>query len=173
MIRILALIPLLLFINTSYAAQHLTDLQKKAAIFLIENSAFQETVGKNSMARNACNPTSPSADCINFVAGSYPSSDEKLAAARACTGVSSVDCVKFIAGSYPSFDERVKAASACKNNVNLDCVQFVAGSYPSFDERTKAGLACENADVNCVKSVVGSYPNFNERVKAAQACGGK
>ncbi|MBS1963704.1 MAG: hypothetical protein JST04_15925 [Bdellovibrionales bacterium] len=142
---------------------------KRAAIVSRAETYFL-LVGNGQLAGPAeCTPPSTQ-DCIVFVAGSYPSSDERITAAKACVGNYGVTCAKWAAGSYPSFDERVTAARACRDNRTTECAVFVAGSYPSSDERLTAVRACGNADIACVKYVAGSYPSFDERVAAAKSC---
>lgn len=92
----------------------MSRFEKKAAAFLLHKNgiAQKNQLQELSYPGETC-PTKISADCISFVAGSYPRADEKLAAARACIGNISSDCAKVAAGSYPSPSERIAAAKAC------------------------------------------------------------
>ena len=65
-------------------------------------------------------------------------------AAGNCTVGASLQCVEFVAGSYPSNDERLKAVRACRANQDSECVIYVAGSYPSFGEREDSAKSCAN-----------------------------
>lgn len=114
----------------------------------------------------------PDLDCIKYVAGSYPTSEERSRAARACVGVSDMQAVNYIAGSYPSFSEREEAAYLSSRNLNLECTKFVAGSYPTLQERKNAAGVCHNVKFDCVQLVAGSYPTMTERMNAAKSCGG-
>ena len=163
------------------AKSELNLVQLKAAHFLYNKAVKQTAKSELSKKKNnlwkqdiICDqPSSIDGQCVKFVAGDYPSSDERVNAARACAGVQSVECVKFVAGNYPNSDERVNAAKTCAGVVDVECIKFVAGNYPNSDERNEAVLACKYASVDCVKEVAGNYPNFSERVAAAKACGGQ
>ena len=152
----------------------MSNAEKKAALFLLHKS---DTFQKNQLMElsypgEIC-PTKINTECIIFVAGNYPSADEKLAATRACVGNINSECVKALAGSYPITSERVNAAKACRGNLGQDCMLYVAGSYPTTDERLQAAKACDGADAECVKYVAGSYPSSSEKITAAKACGGQ
>jgi hypothetical protein len=119
---------------------------------------------------SACYPTN-SQECVKFIAGSYSSTSEKIAAVKACSGNFGTDCVKFIAGSYSSTSDKIAAATACKGNTNLDCVKFIAGSYSSTSDKLAAAQACTFVELDCVKYVAGSYSSTSEKLEAARACG--
>ena len=137
----------------------------------IEKRAGNFLLGTQDSRENICQPPYSGA-CVEFVAGSMPTTSERQDAVRACIGNYGVECAAFVAGSMPSFNERVNAARSCKNNVNLDCVQFVTEPMSFMSDRITAANACQNADVNCVKYAAGSRPTFFDRVSAANACGG-
>jgi hypothetical protein len=151
-------------------------LQDRAATFLLKKAQGQlqiQSLRSQSLTRDFQQCHQPlSTECIQFVAGNFPSDDERAAAARACVGNEDATCAKFVAGNYPTTDERVNAAKACRNNLGSACAEFVAGNYPTEDERINAAKACENADVECVKYTAGNYPTSDERLNAAKACGG-
>jgi hypothetical protein len=117
-----------------------------------------------------CQPMSK--ECIVFVAGSYPSTSDRIDAVRACVGNYGDACAKYVSGSYPSKSDRIESARACRNNYNLDCATLVSGSYPSHAERLESVLACANVDVECLKFILGSYPSRSERLEAAKVCSG-
>lgn len=150
-------------------AAPLSEMQQKAAAFLLQKT--QKSAIRESHP-GCYEPPASNAQCMQYVAGSYPTSDQRLEAARACAGVSNLGCVQYVAGSYPTFDGRVSAARSCVGVSDLSCAQYVAGSYPTSDQRETAAQACRYASVDCVRQVAGSYPTFDQRVAAAQACGG-
>ena len=152
----------------------MSTAEQKAARFLIHKSSSNQ---KNQLMAlsypgEIC-PNKINTDCITFVAGNYPSTDEKLAATRACVGNFNSECVKAVAGSYASTLEKLEAAKACRGNLSQECMSYVAGSYPSTNEKIQAAKACDGADVECVKYVAGSYPSSTEKIAAAKACGGQ
>ncbi len=174
----ICLVAVVLVGSIASAKQELGALEKRAAIFLLKQSTLKSQALKSAKFFSSQNEIceddkpKPSSDCISYVAGSYPSTDERVRAARACAGNHGVSCATYVAGSYPSFSEREAAALACRNVSDLSCAKFVAGSYPSNSERVTAAKACKNASLECVKYTAGSYPSFSERVAAANACGG-
>lgn len=179
------LVTSLVFAGVVSAKSELNVTQLRAAAFMLKK-AEQKSVSANTSSKTSsilehdnCHPPypkpeppKPDTECITYVAGSYPSTDERVRAARACVGVYSLACVQYAAGSYPSFAERESAARSCSGIHDIECAQFVAGSYPSTSERLQAVEACRYADVTCVRQVAGSYPSFAERISAAKACGG-
>lgn len=164
---------LLLGSMSSVASAELSSVQLKAADFLLKQIEAPKKISIRE-SRPVCDEPAPiGAGCVGFVGGSYPSSDERLRAARACAGVRDLACVQYVAGSYPSFSERETAARQCSGVDDTACVEFVAGSYPSRSERDQAAASCKYASVDCVRQVAGSYPSFSQRVAAAKACGGQ
>lgn len=171
---------LVAFAVPAFAKADMSKFEKKAASFLLLKldvlskptmKSMTKSSGASTGTTNTC-VIGTSVECSEFVAGSYPNSDERLRAARACKANQDAECAKFVAGSYPNFDEREKAAKACKNNYGKDCAVFVAGSYPNSSERLAAAESCENAELDCVTFVAGSSPSLTERLEAAKACGG-
>ncbi len=176
---------LLLFILTSgvgsWGSSAMTRLEKKASFFLMKKSLITESKLQSTstdfipLDGEYCpaQPPRPNSECIVFVTGNFPSTDDKLRAVRACAGNYNAVCAKYVAGNFPNFDERVAAAESCRNNIDTDCMKFVAGDFPSSDERKTAAMACRNASLDCVKYTAGNFPNFDERLSAARACGGQ
>jgi len=180
----IVLVSSLVFAGVVSAKSELNVTQLRAAAYLLkqlekqpENSTLKVQSSAN-LEHDNCQtpppyqPPQPDTQCITYVAGSYPSADERVRAARACAGVYSLECVQYAAGSYPSFAERESAARSCSGVHDIACAQYVAGSYPSTSERTQAVEACRYASVDCVRQVAGSYPSFAERIAAAKACSG-
>lgn len=171
--RILAFV---LLTQTAFA----TDLRDLAADFLLNKHDIEiEMQSENEGARAlfsrdlGCIEEPSAQACIEFVAGSYPTTNERKEAALSCVGNYGADCTIFLAGSYPTTRERQDAAKACKGNRGVECATFVAGLYPTSKERLDAVKACAHADVECVKYIAGSYPNTKQRLDAAKACGGQ
>lgn len=165
------------FAGVVSAKSELNITQLRAAAYLLKQSEKQSLNKKTEsfLEQEACQPPvtpSPDGQCVSYVAGSYPTSDERLRAARACAGVYSLECVQYAAGSYPTFSERETAAQSCRGVYDVACAQYVAGSYPTTSERAQAVEACRYANVDCVKQVAGSYPTLAERIAAAKACSG-
>lgn len=115
-----------------------------------------------------CNP-SPKA-CIEYVAGSFSRTEDRMAAARACVGNYGDACVKWAAGSFAELSDRLSAAKACRDNRTLDCAVYVAGSFASRGDRLSAAAACAGADVECVKYVAGDFASLEQRIAAAKSC---
>ena len=157
----------------------LYSIQKEEAAFEMRalkstepTQGLQNTLGLDVLDRGDCLPTNRTS-CIEFVAGSYPTTNERLEAAKTCAGVYSGDCVKFVAGSYPTTSQRKDAALACRGVFAVECVEFVAGSYPTTTQKKEAAAACVNVvDGACVKYVAGSYPTRSQKIAAARACAG-
>lgn len=173
------LISVLVFAGVVSAKSELNTTQLRAAAFLLKK-AEQKSFKTESLVEHlppGCHdpvtPPVPDSQCVTYVAGSYPTSDERIRAARACAGVYSLKCVQFAAGSYPTFSEREAAARSCSGVHDTACAEYVSGSYPTTSERTQAVEACRYASVECVRQVAGSYPTFSERIEAARACGGQ
>lgn len=159
----------------------LSSIQLKAAQFLYQKANLQSSkkeesskVSQLSIQQVICDqPTHVSVECIRFVSGSYPTADDKIRAARSCSGVQKLECVTYVSGNYPSMSDRESSASSCSGVTDVGCVQFVSGSYPSLSDRIEAAASCKYSSLDCVKQVVGSYPTLAERVAAAKACGGQ
>jgi hypothetical protein len=149
------------------SAKERVELTSRSATYFLTAGNAAETA-----APAECGPAPSTQACITFVAGAYPSSDERIAAARACVGNYGDTCATWAAGAYPSYDVRVVAARACRNNLSTDCAAFVAGAYPSYDQRIAGVSACQNADFDCVKYVAGAYPSYDQRIAAAKSCAG-
>lgn len=110
-------------------------------------------------------------ECAEWVAGSYPTYDQRLNSLKACQGVIILDCPKWVAGSYPTFDQRINASQACNRINNMKCPEWVAGSYPTFDQRVAATKACIKVESDeCPKWAAGNYPTFDQRINSAISC---
>lgn len=99
--------------NSVYAKSSMTQYEAKAAKFLLQkkHQQFSQLSTVLSNPNEICYVKN-NLDCIQFVAGSYPSSQQKLEAAKACHSAD-VECVKYVAGSYPSSEQLIAAAKAC------------------------------------------------------------
>lgn len=178
----------LLSANLVLAKSELSSTEIRAASYILKQASEPirveeniEIVNKNVLEHvTDCNPNQPTQpppannpDCVQFVAGLYPTSSERFSAARACAGVYSIDCVQFAAGTYPAFIQREAAARSCAGVTDYACVTFVAGPYPTASQRIEAAKACRYASVDCVRQVAGSFPNYSQKLAAAKACGGQ
>jgi hypothetical protein len=157
-----------LFVSTSFAGLTATE---EAKIRHQADAYFLMFADQASMdpEPGECKPPRSQA-CILFVAGSFPSSDVRIAAAKACVGNYGAECATWVAGSFSNFDTRVTAARVCRGARSVDCAQFVAGSFPSSDLRHAAAAACKDATVECVKFVAGDFASTDTRLAAAKAC---
>jgi hypothetical protein len=163
-------------------------LENRAAVYLL-NKTEMRTSNQNIRSfalnrqvdsslelvdRDRCQEPEPiDMSCVTFVAGNWPSSEQRAEAARACVGNPSDSCVKFVAGSWPDFDLRVKSAKACRNNTSLACAEWVAGNWPSTEQRLAAAIACDHVDLDCAKFTAGNWPSNDQRLEAARACSGR
>lgn len=115
-----------------------------------------------------CHP-SPKA-CVEYVAGSFSSTEDRISAARACAGNYGDACAKWAAGSFAQLSDRLAAAKACRDNRTLDCAVYVAGSFANLGDRLSSAAACAGADVECVKYVAGNFASLEQRIAAAKSC---
>ena len=65
------------------AKSELNLTQSRAAAFLLKKA---EAKSLFESLPNDCHPPSGTSECVQYVGGSYPSTDERLKAARACAG---------------------------------------------------------------------------------------
>jgi hypothetical protein len=152
----------------------MTQYEKKAAIFLLHKDLAVQKFQRQELPNpgHICYPK-VSAECIDFVAGSLPNTDERLEAARACVGNLNADCASFAAGTLSNISDRIEAAKACRGNFGKDCLEYVSGTFADMSQRLQSAKACNGADLECVKYVAGSFPSSDERISAAKACGGQ
>jgi hypothetical protein len=147
-------------------------LQADLYAISLETTSDLNTLELPQPGDSLCLPR-PSLSCIQYVAGTYPNTKEKIEAARACAGNYGSDCAQYVAGFNAGAGDRQSAAIACNGVLALGCVQYVAGSFPNMSEKVAAAKACVNVvDINCVNYVAGSFPSVADRIAAARACGG-
>lgn len=147
------------------AAKEKAEMKSRASTYFL---FMAEDERPQASDPQSCIPSTQ--ECIVFVSGAYSSSDQRIAAAKACIGNYGAECVKWVSGAYPSFDNRVAAAKSCRGNRAIDCAVFVAGSYASQEQRLAAVAACSDASVECVKYVAGAYASFEQRIESANTC---
>ncbi|MGE0614638.1 MAG: hypothetical protein AB7P04_03280 [Bacteriovoracia bacterium] len=162
----------------------LPEIQRRAATYHLQKAEQAElsAVGLldveitsgDEEENDRCRPSrSPSPACMDYVAGSFPTTDDRLEAARICAGTRDLVCAEYVAGAFPTKETRIGAVQVCRGNQGIACAEFVSGSFPTSGTRKQAVEACRWADVECVKAVAGSFPTSDTRLAAARACGGR
>ncbi|MGZ6399689.1 MAG: hypothetical protein ACXWQ0_19225, partial [Bdellovibrio sp.] len=100
------------FSNLVLAKPAMNTYELRAASYILKKASSREFTFQTqslSAPNEICHPVN-TIDCVQYVAGQYASSDERLQAARACIGNNGLSCVQYVAGNYASFADKINSA---------------------------------------------------------------